>query len=88
MKSKHREVIELETELMRLNALVRARRQTLAKLAQTCPNNGCECRAFWKEETEKSLAKQVGKIRRTVATRNGAASPSTPKTSKPAAKKA
>ena len=62
MNSKQREVLELEEELVRLNTLVRARRQQLARL-QKCPNKDCECRVVWREVVEKNLAKQVGKVR-------------------------
>lgn len=66
MKSKERQIFELEAELLKLNSLVRARRQTLARLA-ACPNKNCECRAVWREHTEKSLASQVGKVSSRVA---------------------
>jgi hypothetical protein len=65
MNSKSREVIELEAELMRLNTLVRARRQQLARLAK-CPNKDCQCRAVWRQVVEKDLANQMGRIRRQV----------------------
>jgi hypothetical protein len=66
MKSKQRDAIELEAELVRLNTLVRERRKQLARLA-ACPNKTCECRLVWREVVEKKLAGQVGKIRRQVA---------------------
>jgi len=65
MKSKQREALELEAELLRLNTLVRQRRQQLARL-EKCPNQDCECRRIWREVVEKDLANQVGKIRRHV----------------------
>ena len=65
MKSKQREALELEAELVRLNTLVRQRRQQLARL-EKCPNKDCECRRIWREVVEKDLARQVGKIRRHV----------------------
>jgi hypothetical protein len=65
MKSKQREGLELEAELVRLNTLVRQRRQQLARL-EKCPNKDCECRRIWREVVEKDLARQVGKIRRHV----------------------
>lgn len=65
MKSKQREALELEAELVRLNTLVRQRRQQLARLDK-CPNKDCECRRVWREVVEKDLARQVGKIRRQV----------------------
>ncbi len=68
MNSKPREIVELEAELVRLNTLVRARRQQLARL-QKCPNKDCQCRVVWREVVERDLARQVGKIRKGV--RNG-----------------
>lgn len=65
MKSKPREVLELEAELLNLTRLVRRRRAQLARLAK-CPNKDCECRAVWRKVIEKDLAGQVGKIRRHV----------------------
>ena len=65
IKSRQREALELEAELLRLNTLVRQRRQQLAQLAK-CPNKDCECRRVWREVMEKDLARQVGKIRRHV----------------------
>jgi hypothetical protein len=62
MKSKQREAAELEAELLRLNELVRARREQLARL-KNCPNPDCPCRAVWREHVEKGLAGQMGKIR-------------------------
>jgi len=71
MKSSNRDPIELESELMRLNTLIRARRQQLSVLA-TCPHTDCECRSVWREVTEKKLANQVGKVRKHVrASSNG-----------------
>ena len=68
MKSKQRQALELEAELLRLNSLVRQRRKQLAFL-ERCPNKDCECRRVWREVVEKNLAHQVGKIRRHVRTR-------------------
>ncbi len=65
IKSRQREALELEAELLRLNTLVRQRRQQLARL-EKCPNKDCECRRVWREVVEKDLARQVGKIRRHV----------------------
>ncbi len=87
MKSKKHAVIKLEAELVRLNSLVRARRQTLARL-QTCPHTTCECRLLWRNHTEKTLARQVGKVRQVVI--NGAARPvakAAAKAAKPARRK-
>jgi hypothetical protein len=76
MKSKQMDATELEAELMRLNALVRERRQQLARL-KNCPNQHCPCRVVWRDVVEKGLASQVGKIRRNVRSRPGA--PAKPK---------
>ncbi len=65
MNSKQREALELEAELVRLNTLVRQRRQQLIRL-EKCPQKDCECRRVWREVVEKDLASQVGKIRRHV----------------------
>lgn len=65
MKSKQRQAAELESELLRLNTLVRERRQQLARL-EKCPNKDCECRRVWREVVEKNLNRQVGKIRKQV----------------------
>lgn len=65
MKSTRRQALELEAELMRLNALVRQRRKQLAFL-EKCPNRNCECRLVWRQVVEKNLRQQVGRIRRTV----------------------
>lgn len=65
MKAKQRQVMELEAELLRLNALVRQRRKQLAYL-QKCPNKDCECRRVWHEVVEKNLSHQMGKVRRRV----------------------
>ena len=67
---------ELEAELLRLNALVRARRQQLARLDK-CPNKDCPCRFVWREHVEKNLAGQVGIIQRKVSSK--AAQPARPK---------
>ena len=72
MKRKEREAIELEAELVRLNTLVRERRKQLVRL-ETCPHKDCQCRLVWRDQVEKQLASQVGKIRQQVrakATRN------------------
>lgn len=63
MKSKARQAVELEAELVLLNNLVRERRKQLARL-ETCPHKDCECRVVWRDVVEKNLAGQVGKIRR------------------------
>jgi len=65
MKSKKQEAVELEAELLRLSALVRERRKQLAGL-EKCPNKSCPCRSVWREQVEKTLARQVRKIRRHV----------------------
>jgi hypothetical protein len=65
MKSKQRQAAELESELLRLNTLVRERRQQIARL-EKCPNKDCECRRVWREVVEKNLSRQVGKIRKQV----------------------
>ena len=70
MKSKQPDATELEAELLRLNALVRERRNHLARL-KNCPNPHCPCRVVWRETVEKKLAGQVGKIRRNVRSRPG-----------------
>jgi len=62
MKRTQRQTAELEAELLRLNALVRQRRQQLAKL-EHCPHKDCECRQVWREVVESNLASQVGKVR-------------------------
>jgi hypothetical protein len=65
MKSSNRDPIELESELMRLNTLIRARRKQL-DLLERCPHTECECRAVWHQVTEKKLAGQVGRVRKHV----------------------
>ncbi len=65
MKSKERQALELEAELVRLNNLVRARRAQLLRL-ENCPNKNCECRRIWRSVVEKDLASQVSKVRRQV----------------------
>jgi hypothetical protein len=65
MKSTQRQAAELESELLRLNSLVRERRKQLARL-ESCPNKDCECRRVWREVVEKKLSRQVGKIRKQV----------------------
>ena len=67
MNGKRRETTDLEAELLRLNVLVRERRQQLARL-EKCPNKDCPCRLVWREHVEKNLKGQVGKIRRQVGT--------------------
>jgi hypothetical protein len=52
---------KLESELVRLNELVRQRRQQLARL-EDCPNHKCECRHVWREVVENKLAIQVSKV--------------------------
>jgi hypothetical protein len=61
MSSKPRETLELEAELIRLNALVRERRQQLARL-KACPNPECPCRVVWKNKVDEGLADQMRKI--------------------------
>ena len=70
MKTKQREAAELEAELLRLNSLVRERRNQLARL-EACPNKDCECRRVWKEVVDKKLNRQVGKIRKQVRGKGG-----------------
>jgi hypothetical protein len=65
MKSKECEVLELESELLRLTALVRERRKQLARL-RDCPNPLCPCRAVWRDHVEKRLSMQVRKVRKQV----------------------
>jgi hypothetical protein len=65
MNSKRQQALELEAELLRLNALVRQRRAQLERL-EKCPNHDCECRRVWREVVEGDLAAQVGKIRQQV----------------------
>jgi hypothetical protein len=65
IKSKKREVLELESELLRLATLVRERRAQLARL-QDCPNPACPCRAIWRDQVEKKLSSQVRKVRKQV----------------------
>lgn len=62
MKNKQTDAAALESELLRLNELVRQRRKQLAFL-EKCPNKHCECRVVWREVVEKNLAGQVGKVR-------------------------
>jgi hypothetical protein len=71
MNGKRRETTDLEAELLRLNALVRERREQLARL-EKCPNKDCPCRLVWREHVEKNLNGQVGKIRRQVGTGSAA----------------
>jgi len=65
MKSTKQKVVALEAELLRLNSMVRARREQLAKL-ETCPHKDCECRAVWHKAMETDLASQMGKISQSV----------------------
>ncbi|MGO9204296.1 MAG: hypothetical protein ACLQM8_27570 [Limisphaerales bacterium] len=65
MKRKKREVLELESELLRLATLVRERRAQLARL-KDCPNPLCPCRAVWRDHIEKNLSSQVCKVRKQV----------------------
>jgi hypothetical protein len=65
MKNKKRQTAELEAELLRLNTLVRERRDQLARL-ENCPNKDCECRRVWREVVETNLTRQVGKVRQEV----------------------
>ncbi len=74
MKSKQRQVLELEAELLRLNSLVRQRRKQLAFL-EKCPNKDCECRRVWREVVEENLAQQMGKVRRQVRPRTARKAP-------------
>ena len=77
MKRKEHEKLKLEAELLRLNALVRERREQLARIEE-CPNQACRCRAVWKEQVEKTLTGQMRKIRRQIS----AESAKTPKAKK------
>jgi hypothetical protein len=77
-KSNQQQSVELEAELLRLNALVRARRKTLARLA-ACPNKTCECRLVWSEQTEKTLASQMGKLRQGIGGKDGSRASSKPR---------
>jgi hypothetical protein len=70
MKSKKREIIELEAELVRLNRLVRDRRMELARLAK-CPHKTCTCRLFWQEHIEKLLASQMRRVRHQIRPKSG-----------------
>ena len=65
MNGKERVGANLEAELLRLNALVRERRKQLARL-EKCPNKDCPCRFVWREQVEKNLEGQVGRIRQQV----------------------
>jgi len=65
MKSKAREALQLESELLRLAALVRQRRAQLDRL-KDCPNPACPCRVVWRDHVEEGLASQVRKIRKQV----------------------
>jgi hypothetical protein len=65
MKSKEREILELEAELLRLASLVRERRKQLARL-KDCPNPSCPCRAVWRDQVDKKLSLQVRRVRKQV----------------------
>ena len=69
-KSRPLDATELESELLRLNSLVRERRKQLARL-KDCPNPQCPCRVVWQDVVEKNLAGQVGRIRRNVRGKGG-----------------
>ena len=69
MNGKQLEAAGLEAELLRLNALVRERRKQLARLEE-CPNKDCPCRLVWRDQVEKNLEGQVGKIRRQVGAKS------------------
>jgi hypothetical protein len=71
MKRTENGAAELEAELLRLNSLVRQRRQQLARL-EHCPHKDCECRQVWREVVEKKLASQVGKVRKQVRRKSAA----------------
>ncbi len=86
MKRKPSKVVELETELLRLNELVRARRKQLSRLA-ACPNKNCECRQIWREVVEDRLANQVSKIRLGVAGNGVSAKAAAGKSAKKSVKK-
>ena len=73
MKRKPSEALTLEAELLRLNTLVRERREQLARLRE-CPNKTCECRRVWGKEVGKNLANQVRKIRRQLGPKSAKAS--------------
>lgn len=81
MISKPREKLELEAELTRLNALVRERREQMARI-EDCPNPECPCRVVWKDKVEKGLASQMRKIGKQVRGSCGCAPPPEPKTKK------
>lgn len=76
MKTKQQQAVELTDELLRLNALVRARRAQLARL-EKCPYKDCECRRVWREVVEKDLAGQMGKISSSIG-KNGKAPSKSP----------
>ena len=65
MKRKPQQTAKLEAELLRLNDLVRQRREQLARL-EDCPHTECECRRVWNKVVEDKLASQVHKVRKHV----------------------
>ena len=79
MKRKQDEKLKLEAELLKLNALVRERREQLDSI-RDCPNHACRCRAVWKEHVEKTLSGQMRKIRQQI----GAKTKKAPKSKKAA----
>jgi hypothetical protein len=81
MNGKQQEATELEAQLEHLTALVRERRQQLARL-EKCPNKDCPCRRVWRDHVEKNLAGQVGEIRRQVRSKP-ARSAKAPRSTKP-----
>jgi hypothetical protein len=87
MTSKKHEVRELEGELLRLNTLVRERREQLARL-EHCPNPQCPCRVVWRDHVEKGLSEQVNKIRKQVRPKSARAKRSAPALKKQKARKA
>jgi hypothetical protein len=76
MKRKQDKASDLESELLRLNELVRARRKQLERL-EVCPHTDCECRQVWHEVTESKLATQMGRVNKGV--RSNGARKKTPK---------
>ena len=68
----------LEAELMKLNLLVRERREQLDRL-EKCPNKDCPCRFIWREHVEGNLAGQVSKVRQHVRTKSAKSAKSKPR---------